>query len=63
MKRIVGILWEKADSTWFYKDMCAYLYYLAKYYGWQAVLCYYPKGDLLLLVWKRQYAKPCGKMY
>ena len=47
MKRIVGILWEKADSTWFYKDMCAYLYYLAKYYGWQAVLCYYPKGDLL----------------
>lgn len=46
-QHIVGILWEKANDTWFFKDMCAYPYYLAEKYNWNATLCYFPQNKPL----------------
>ena len=46
-KRIVGILWEHANDTWFSKDMCAYPYYLAKNFQWKSALCYFPQKEAL----------------
>ena len=46
-KRIVGILWEHANDTWFSKDMCAYPYYLAKNFQWKSTLCYFPQKEAL----------------
>ena len=47
-KHIVGILWEQANDTWFSKDMCAYPYYLADKYDWNATLCYFVENESLL---------------
>ena len=47
-KHIVGILWEQANDTWFSKDMCAYPYYLADKYDWNATLCYFAEHESLM---------------
>ncbi len=47
-KHIVGILWEQANDTWFSKDMCAYPYYLANKYDWNATLCYFAENESLI---------------